>query len=710
MRCFAYRLNIADAFKWGSTQIKVTFSAFGFCLFFILSVEPIDAQHKISIPDSLIYSPAVNIYDSTRVIFRNAKEEFLDLYITNFKLTQINSSTAIDRVSKKTIPIAFDPFSSDLQAVLNQQVPMGQAMQEIIINKAEYTIIRNGVELPAAPFQKIIEERNVLEIDFLWTVNCYRLAIPNLQAGDLVKTEISYTIRYAFNWYLLTAYRFYLDDYFPTLRKTFVIGHNENLLNIYRGQPKSYTFKDRRTVYKVWNRTNAPGALFEPNSRPSQNIPWFEITVKSDSRRFWHRYLLSTEIENIRYEMPYWLYLLRLRERESFWIYRVSKKRIPDNQNAIVKRYINQFTQPFKKNAEWQKITALHNHIALDFNYLSDEDYFKEIDTKLAKVGSRMQDNEIREISRYALYAKMLYHLEIPFNTLYHFDNRVNIPDSTNLGNLLYNDFSFLIQPQGQLTVLHPKRAQLGFFANELPYFWEYNKSLIFVLEEYFDDIFPSPEFLPEIPADSAKFNYRFTNFRVEPRGATYEIEGVVSLSGQFSTVTRHNYFFQDFPEVLPPYFWQTTPEAFLVQNLRFKSTKSQKNYPFTHNFDFLGQISKENLWELKLPLAIPEFNLDLKRYTPFYFDFIGKDEYKFTLPKSSEYGLNNAFTSVNVQNPFFNFSVEPSETEENLVVTVIFNVKKSRVPASEFHHLISLKQKIAGFEMLLSDYLENYR
>ncbi|MGY6561404.1 MAG: hypothetical protein ACXITV_04805 [Luteibaculaceae bacterium] len=652
-------------------------------------------------PDSLASIPAYHFYDSTRIVFRNAKEEFLDLYISRFTHTQVNSSEAIARATTFTVPFAFNPFETDLQAVLNQDTPLGQPYLELQLIQAEYTLIKpSGAKIEGIMMVEPIPTE-IHDLDHIWRTENYLLGVPGVEAGDRVLTSITYSIQYVFNWYLLTAFRVYLDGNLPTHKLTVLVKSNENLLNDFRGVTPNYTTKEKRRITRVWERKNTPGALLEANNRAHLNVPWFEITIKKDAAQFWHRNQLAVNDPLANYIMPYYVLQLRMRERNSIWIIRVSGKERPGKQTRMLRQYVNNF-ESMQKTRGIETALAMHNHMAKDFNYTSDREYFLDEDLKLPKVGIQVNEKQIREISRYAIYAKVLIHLKQPFSTVYHFDNRVNKPDSANLGNLHFNDFSFLIPRERDYFVMHPKRGDLGFYVNELPYYWEQNDALIFELFKYFDDLFPFPKFLPAVEESASNQNYRYTKLLFEKNSPA--IDGFVSLSGQFSTVTRHAYLGLEYPHPIPNFYNKSLPELLVLEEVELEEKKTLLLRPYTHNFDITAKIYLPSEYNFLLPLPIPELP-KTKRFNPFYFDFLGTDEYVFSFPEGTiSTSVVRQLGALNLHNEWFDFTLDIQNKEKTVEVLSKFTIKKQELPAAEYHQLIKLQENLKNLAVNLLD------
>ena len=163
---------------------KIKHFLVGFLCFFF-SAEPILAQPNFHTPDSLLYSPAFSIYDSTYFTFLNIKEEYLDIHVKKKQLIKVNGLDAFPFIKKQFIPISFNPFYDNLSNTFNQHLVPGTNLQHVKLQKSSYKVYRNGEEITENFIVKTIEN-NVLNIDFYWPTTTYELVMSNVEPGDVI--------------------------------------------------------------------------------------------------------------------------------------------------------------------------------------------------------------------------------------------------------------------------------------------------------------------------------------------------------------------------------------------------------------------------------------------------------------------------------------------------------------------------------------------
>ena len=84
-----------------------------------------------------------------------------------------------------------------------------------------------------------------------------------------------------------------------------------------------------------------------------------------------------------------------------------------------------------------------------------------------------MEAGVLREISRYSAYTKMLLHYEQNYSVGYMMDKRMGYFSRAYQGIMSEHDFCFMIPHSRNWHYFYPKRAQYGYYTDELPFYWE---------------------------------------------------------------------------------------------------------------------------------------------------------------------------------------------------------------------------------------------
>ncbi|MEX1131665.1 MAG: hypothetical protein WEC15_00435 [Flavobacteriales bacterium] len=285
-----------------------------------------------------------------------------------------------------------------------------------------------------------------------------------------------------------------------------------------------------------WQRVDLPGIMDEVHARPADEVEAVIVGFQPEDLR----YLRGERLSGLPIQQQPWLHAIRFREAKALWWERVSRKRMPDRQNMLVERFVASECGSLDPIDPVRCLEALHERIAQEFIYMPDREWYLDLDMSLARMGDQVEEERLRDISRYDLYSKLINAMHLPYVTAYLLDARGGSLDDRFTTPMHENEWLFGVRDGESVLWMHPKRMRHGWFANELPFYWEGTSALLIDrLRLVSDD--PEPPLFVELPTTVGEANVRWIEHRMEVDllSATVRDRVRTYLSGQFSTLGR---------------------------------------------------------------------------------------------------------------------------------------------------------------------------
>ena len=372
----------------------------------------------------------------------------------------------------------------------------------------------------------------------------YVFQIQNLEPGDELEVHYKYEIPYAQNWYLFNSNRVFYNGVYPKQAYSFTFNFNKKAGTTFlynNGASPDKRFQEKDNVTYIFKAENLPGCLDEINARPHLELPYFVYNLNPLDARYYYTSPYNMEEA----PLPFWIYLLRLREQYTEYVQRRTNPVIKDKQWKKVQSFMIVTTAGIPNDKIFTKLNTLHNKIVDDFKYQKDGAFFAGKDKKLERLGDYTENETLREISRFKLYVKLFNHLNIPYNTMYFMDKRVAQMGLNFVSSVVDNEYAFAVPRVNQQYYLYPKQNRCGYYGNELPFYWENSPALYIEFYSLWADKIADLNFI-KTHASNASENIRVCNIKttVDLNQLKLDCEAKVSLSGQFSTMTRNLYAF----------------------------------------------------------------------------------------------------------------------------------------------------------------------
>lgn len=599
------------------------------------------------------YEGTVVLEDDLSIRLRNVKPQFLAVFMERKRIIRFGDPEGIAAHARIMLPESLDPpYDERFTPWAQRAVPPPTRWLNVRLDYFTARVVEpaeRARELPVSRGLEQVEFRTLRTLENPWS---HVMEVQDIAPGEVVELHWKYMLPYDFNWPAtnswrnlewvdnwarLTSWRIFFHDRLPIRKQRVELLYHLKHGLVAGGLRPHERFEDGNEVRLVWEHHDLPGCVHEPFARPAADLPHVTVQLVPEDFRYWRRDRLS----GIAFPQPYWLQVIRYREARAFWWRQVSRKRLPDKQNALVREYIRQVGG--SDTSAVQRMVRVHDDVAQRFAYAPDRLWYMDMDRGLPRIGEQVRDGVIRDISRYDLYAKLLNTLRLDHSTAYVLDKRIGQLTDLYLTPLWDTEFLFGIRAGQGMLWMHPKRSRYGLLAGELPFYWQGSAALLVDLELLIDDLPPPARFV-DLPVDDPAGNVRGIEYTVDIDLAQGTATGraQVFLSGQFSTLGRAAYL--GFPidsTVDARYAWRPT-EVPGVRSSGWAPGELSTESPFRFRTEATLDLSElltqeaDGTWEFQLaPLmahvAPDDVGLE-NRALPLYWDFAQQDRFRFDL------------------------------------------------------------------------------
>jgi hypothetical protein len=490
--------------------------------------------------------------DEFSIRIRNVKPEFLALFFERRRVVRFASQEDIKRYAPVVLPESLDPpydeHGKPYERLETRPYPL---LFNLRVDHFAARVIRpdgSCTELPVDTRAAKGFLGNPLSLQATMAITHYPVGI---MPGDVVEYRWKYMLPYDSNaphtygmrgllwmdnWARLTNWRVFFNGPLPVREQRMELRYHAKHGIELGGAPPDGVERsgDERTAR--WHRTDLSGCMDEVNGDQGRGLPHIVVTWMPDDLRYWRRERLS----GLPIPQQPWLQVVRLREAKAEWWRRVALKRIPDRQSTLMKRFIERTCSGISDSLRARRVEALHERIARDFDYASDRGWYLDADRDLERMGDQVEAMRLRDISRYNLYSKLIQMERLPYVTAYVLDRRSGALNDRFTTPMWDAEWLFGVRDGEGMLWMHPKRQRHGWFANELPFYWEGTMALLIDRQRLIEDD-PRPPLYVELPVSDGSANVRAIEHRIriglgEPDA---ESEARIFLSGQFSTLGR---------------------------------------------------------------------------------------------------------------------------------------------------------------------------
>jgi len=638
-------------------------------------------QHERTDNKHLKNKDAVIISEYNMIDIIGKKMNFIYFSVTKKIEFKILSSSGIERFSKFCLPETFDPtYVAHFPAGRNYT----NVYSEIKSNYFKVSIVTKDNEKKNAVIKQTIENVTMVSVENDQYGNYERpvYKIENMNIGDNVTVEYNYNVPYSENFKVLTSFRiFFNNDIFKesyqlTIKKSSDLDINIQYYN--NGQPDSITQPGNNTIY-YWNKSALYGCINEDGSRPYMSLPYLIFSIKPPELV----YTLPFSFEE-KY-LPFYTLFSYPREKNHTLIVESVYRGYNSKQFNEIKEFVTTETQNISNDTlAYYKLMTLHNKISDEFTFTDDTDYFNRTDENDPKMGDDLSRKTIRDICRYDLYVALIAELDLNYFTAYLADIRSGVVNNEYFIPMYHSDYIFAVllnnkSPQ----YLYPKKSRFGYYLNELPFYFENTRARLVHLNDYREPKYPINDKLRQVllPNSNIIDNVRksYVMVKVNTDSLITEFKARISLSGQFSTLTRGLYLFNCRDETINSLYNKKIWE--LNDNIQVKHVESKINskefpFPAVINAEYQAKnILKKNGDTITLNLKnwfnhIIYNNFDTsKRQLDFYPDFCGTNSYTYSIEFEKNIKIISNIEDYTIKNEFGELTFSIEQVKPNTVI-----------------------------------------
>ncbi len=659
---------------------------------------------------SLQHEDLLIMSDSMVVTLYGEKAFYINVSVERAIRFKILKETGIGKLKTFTLPMPFDAmYKPHNSAILNFQRLFDQ------VTVKGFSALRMNSPTPDTikTYRRLEDVRMVsLEDRFVHSTR-YVYYLAELVAGDEIMIRYSYFFPYANNFLQLTSCRFHFHDSDPKQKMYMSLSYPRNLETdtLFVNGAKANITADEKEITCIWELDRLPGCLDEPGSRPHADLPWFSFTPKPYE-------LLYQEFNTFReYYIPMWFFLGLPREDKL-------RKGIVDNDQGVKTKDHFKFENLAARyksalatdSSGLTGIRYFQRYVVDSTRYQDDFDLFnQDLNYEKDHPGTELSSGIVREHNKESIYAHMIPRLANTFLSAYVSDVRQGYMSQEFFAPMLDNEILlYAVLHNNTGAFLLPKSDLRNCYAEELPFYYENAPVILMYTYDYagYKRNFNEEMRIINTPSSTMKDNSRIINSMVtaDLNNAELQFSTKITLTGQYSTVTRCIYTGQPFDSTIHPTYAMKPWEISAGSELKsLKPNGTQYYFPF--KFTAEAKYSDKTL----LSVEDDKFTIDLSgwfrhviyrdlqsetRFLDFYPDFSGTDSWAYMITFNEPVEIVTKPDAINIDTEFGKFVFEIKQLNETqLLVNSYFAVKTLMVKKENISAVEDIYQAILKSE-----------
>ena len=561
----------------------------------------------------------------------------------------------------------------------------------------------NGTKKILEPEIKMVSERIVTTS--IGESNHYYYIFKELEQGDILKISYSYSFLFKENWYKLFSTRVFFHSRYPKLACDFTLSHPGTLkvdTSLVHLEAPVFRHENDRKSYS-WHMENLPGCLGEPWSRPYEELPNFIFSLKPYE-------LIYEEFNSFKQQfVPLWLFLCYHRETDISVAIIDNNIGAKDKDNLTYEKLAAKFiTMAGDDRNGLKSLQYLQRWIVDSVKYEDSYLYYDNQENyKVHRPGIELQGGVMQDFAMEQIYANMILKLGLNFFTAYPVDKRCGEISEHYFSPMYDNDVLFAaVLKDNVISYLIPFSEYNQYYVEELPFYYE---DIPVILVNSFDfggykvNILDSARIV-KTPESLLTDNTRkvVSAVNVDLDSGTSSFTTALTLKGQFSTLCRFPYLNKPVDMTVNPRYhkkvWNISDDVVLT---RLEPTPTQLLFPFTTKINaeyssrnILEKMSEDFIVHIQdwVNHVVPEdYDPDF-RYTDFYPDFIGADNYTYELTFNHPVKLDGENKNIQLTRDFGSYSFSIIQTAENKILIVsTFIIKNPVIPKEKHSEMIEM-------------------
>jgi len=649
-------------------------------LFFLFFFPALINAQSDDIEKQLTLSDVVILEERTNLVVSGQKSYLMDFTVEKDITYQINTEKGILFLDTILVPEPLDETYILHSPEIRKNV---SSVSGLRVNR-----FTAETEKPDGSVKKLEPEIQIISQRIIKTsigeANHYYYALNGLEKGDILKISYAYSFLFKENWYKLFSTRIFFHSRYPKKSFDLTLSHPAGLkidtflVNL---EPPVFIDENDRKSYS-WHRDNLAGCTHEPWSRPYKDLPNFTFSLKPYE-------LLYEEFNSFRQEfIPLWLMLCYYRETD------ISVATIDNSIGA-----------KDKDNLAYEKIAAKYKTLggndpsgltALQYlqrwmvdsvKYLNSYDYYDNQENyKVHRPAVELQGGSLQDHAMEQVYANLILKLGLNFFTAYPVDKRCGEISIRFFSPMYDNDVLFAaVLKNNIISYVVPVSEKNHYYVEELPFYYEDIPVMLinsFDFGGYKVNILDSARIVktPEsLLADNTRKTISAVTVNLD--SGIVAFKSALTLKGQYSTLCRPSYTGQPRdPTIDPLYHRRICDISDNVILKRNEVSATQLLFPFTTKInceyecsDIIertdsGYVLHINNW---INHVIPGgFNAE-SRYTDFYPDFIGADNFTYELTFDQNIRISGANINIQQNRDFGSYSYSIIQADPNKLLLV---------------------------------------
>lgn len=608
----------------------------------------------------------------------------------------------IQKYSTFNLPESFDPKSDEyyVRTELRDSVIRPKGEFKCIRYFAARIIKSDGSIQPA----NIIDEAE-LEMHKVNHINqknyVWKFHISNLVIGDELELDYAYegvynnepSSRIFFNG-VLPKQQFELTVKYPSTEPYILWRHNG-------AEPYDSTLitKSKPAMSEFYFKAeNLIGGITEAGARPHMDLPYITYYKHKDDYG-----ILDPKTRFVTKRLPYpWDYILMPLINFRYDDLNLHLIKL-DRTTRALNSFVAQQKQKLKDSSYVNLMNSLHQSINSEFTYDGDADVISGDDGKLEKLGKNVEEKNLHSLSRMRLYRELLDRLDTDYYMFPVFDNRFNTVDPNMYEALVGMRVGYALNDDGYIFMYYPKSYRQGYEVNEFPFYYESIPTVLIPQHlpvEYRTDLAPNLSFLHfNIPSRDPALNVRKTSAMVNVSldDMTVAFNGRLSLSGQFSTLTRGYYLYGECDTTINISYYSSICDL-ADERTPIETVLSDFNthFPFEAKYNIAFKAN-----HCMKKLSATDYSIDLNgwfnnvvdqnfdgyhRHLDYYPDFTGHDIHRYMFKfdhKIKVVDIDQYTNSLNNSYADYSFHISQPD-EQSLVLECSSSVKSKKIPADK--------------------------
>ncbi len=661
---------------------------------------------------------AIILYDSNNIIISGKKAGFIYFLVERSVKVKIMNAKGKVRYSNFVLPEPFDASYIYHNAEVRNP---NNCYSRMKVNGVEGRIVKpGGTQVEADIKQTINKVTSVGLDDYFVYYDQFKQTITNLDSGDILVLHYSYQMPYGDNFEKLTSLRFffngadYKDEYYLHLASD----DNLNLVVKYfnKADPDTVITAEQTSNY-YWHSTKLSGSMDEAGGRAYTELPYVIATLKPSALI----YELPYSFEQ-RY-IPLYTLAASFKEKAILGVLKATAQGVKNKSYIAVDKFIDDHTHDITGDSlGYVKLVKLHNEIVNNFTYDNDTSYFKKEDPRLERIGEYISGGTLRDISRYTAYAALISKIGLGFYTAYVVDTRVGIISDDFVSPMFDNDFLIaVVLKNNTLQLIYPKKANFGYYVDEVPFYFENTIARLVSLDDYQDYKSPIKESFRKMntPMSSYNDNDRKSSVlaTVDLDKCTTSFNAKVVLRGQYSTMMRGTYMNGYKDKSVNDLYASNINDIGTGTKLQQKEVNVlQQVFPFktevkvTYTSDSAVKKMGNNTYRLNTlnwfrHIITNQLHTE-GRKLDFYPDFKGRDTYSYNITFNKNIEIIQPIENISIDNDFGSLIISFSHNQPNtLMITSYFLTKTDKVPPENIKQVEAIYNKIKELNQATIDF-----